>query len=827
MSQANSTLASGMSVCAAVAVVLTCAQPADAQTETPEAGKLEEVLVTARRKEESTQDVPISLTAFSSERIEEQGITSTQSLQASVPSLVVGANGQGSREVESPTIRGQGATFQASPGVALYFAEVPLVSSLTLSQQGGPGNYLDLASLQVLKGPQGTLFGRNTTGGAILLEPKRPTDNVEGYLQAQIGNENDQELQAVINMPIIDDRLLVRLASEIVQRDGYTRDIAFNKDRDDKDYWTARLGVTWRPTDTLQNYLLVSTARSETNGTGIVGRGFNIPGLQIYQECDNAFSPPCSAYQNLIDAQNARGPRTIALSADAYQRTETFSITDTIDWDVAEGVKIRNIANYSELTSWYIYDGDGTAASQNDVNPFTGRTIPRDDVRQYSEELQLQGQAANDAMSYIVGVFYYKNEPNGVQGAGSSNICGLGFGSFCTDWPQDVSPGDQNPFNNISRYGVTNESYAAYAQGTYDLGRAMSSLEGLRLTLGYRYTWDRIDGFSISYNPDPPGWLGANLIDDPEAAVCPTSGLFTNTPLADCRTTGSLRSSAPTWVVGLDYDLSSDALLYARISKGYKAGGFNTYAVRPETVTFGPEEVEAYEVGFKSDFSLASAPTRLNVNLFQLDYSAIQRAAGDYNAGVSGAQTLSSAAATIRGVELEGTMRPIESLELGVNYSYIDAEYDSYPFRVPGPFPHQDCSGAFIPAGGVADMSCLPFQYVSPHIASAYARLELTGDVSLFVSYSWSDDQHTEAVTLEQNQPGERLESFGLVNASLEWRNVAGIPMDVTVFGTNLTDKEYRISNTDVHQLGSLLNWGTIYGEPRMYGMRVRYHWGQ
>jgi len=104
-------------------------------------------------------------------------------------------------------------------------------------------------------------------------------------------------------------------------------------------------------------------------------------------------------------------------------------------------------------------------------------------------------------------------------------------------------------------------------------------------------------------------------------------------------------------------------------------------------------------------------------------------------------------------------------------------------------------------------------------------RIGFTDDLSLFVNYSWTDEQHTEA--LEQNQPGERLEAYGLVNGTLEWKNIAGVPVDVSVFGTNLADMEYRISNTDVYQVGSLLSWGTIYGEPRMYGVRARYNWGR
>ncbi|HWV13592.1 MAG TPA: TonB-dependent receptor plug domain-containing protein, partial [Sphingobium sp.] len=149
---------------------------------------LTDIVVTANRRAERNQDVPIAITALSADRLEQQGIAKEQDLQANVPSLVVGPNGQGSRESQSFTIRGQGATFQASPGVVVYMNEVPLPAGITLSQQGGPGNFVDLENLQVLSGPQGTLFGRNTTGGAVLLVPKKPTSEFGGWIKGEIGN---------------------------------------------------------------------------------------------------------------------------------------------------------------------------------------------------------------------------------------------------------------------------------------------------------------------------------------------------------------------------------------------------------------------------------------------------------------------------------------------------------------------------------------------------------------------------------------------------------------------------------------------------------------
>jgi iron complex outermembrane recepter protein len=215
-------------LCSTVIAGMAAFGTAQAQTPAPAApagpATVSEVIVTAQRREERLQDVPIAITAFTAERLQQQNINQSQDLQATVPSLVVGANGQGSRDSQTFTLRGQGATFQASPGVVVYMSEVPLPAPITLSQQGGPGNYVDLENLQVLAGPQGTLFGRNTTGGAILLVPRKPQNEFGGYIQAGLGNYDAQELEAVLNVPIIEGKLLMRVVGAYRDREGYTHD---------------------------------------------------------------------------------------------------------------------------------------------------------------------------------------------------------------------------------------------------------------------------------------------------------------------------------------------------------------------------------------------------------------------------------------------------------------------------------------------------------------------------------------------------------------------------------------------------------------------------
>jgi len=812
------------------------AQAAPVPAPPPAGAQLEEVVVTAQRREERNQDVPIAITAFTAERLSKQGVTKEQDLQASVPSLVVGPNGQGSRESQSFTLRGQGATFQASPGVVVYLNEVPLPAPLTLSQQGGPGNFVDLENVQILAGPQGTLFGRNTTGGAVLLVPHKPTNDYSGYIEGRAGNYNARYVEGAINLPLAPDKLLVRATAAYNDRDGYTRDVVWNKDRDNTHWWSGRLGVLARPTDQFENYLLVYGSWSKNNGTGLIHKGFNIPALQGLNFCYNGPTIPgaivsCDVYRAADAQADALGPRQTAFSVDTFQRTKTYGIINTTSYDLTDQLTLRNIVSFHEFVSRYRYDGDATVLQQHEVDPgvlpapgqarlpgdntpliylnASGfKELPRDALQEITEELQLQGKMLDNKLTFVVGGFYYDQKPDNVQGSSAVVYCPAAFTGFCP--------------TSTSQSGVENESKAVYAQGTLDMGAFLPSLDGLRVTAGYRYTWDTIDGFSFQFSPDrnnPANVVCGATNQSVPAALGPTGCLFT----------GHLESSAPTWTFGLDYKVTSDVLLYGKVSRGYKSGGFNPYAVFTNTRTFRPETVTSYEAGFKSDWRLGEVPARLNASVYSLDYKDIQRATGDFNpvTFAGGARTV-NADARIRGIELEGSIRPIRALEIGGNYSYTDAKYKKYLFTTNT--GQQDCFGA-VPPGGTANMACLPMQYVAPSIWSIHASLDIpipedVGGLSLFANYSHTAAQHTEATQLESVQPGERLASFGLLNMSLDWTNIYRSGVDIGLFATNLTNETYRISNTDVFQTGGLLYWSTIYGEPRMYGVKVRYRFG-
>jgi iron complex outermembrane receptor protein len=783
---------------------------------------IQEVVVRARRVEELSQDVPIVITTISAETLRDRNISDPNDLIAIAPSLVIGQNGEGIRDAPSFTLRGQSTTFEGSPGVVIYLNEVPLATPVTLSNQGAPGNFLDLSSIEVLSGPQGTLFGRNTTGGAVLLSPNKPMDNFQGYLEAGYGNYDDREIEGVFNVPLIKDVLKARLAFETKDRNGYTHDVLWNVDRDDTHWDTARLGIEWTPNDTLDNYTMVYGTDSHNHGPGSINIALNVgtpttPSSLIGQNayywgltgglvgCNpktGASDPPSCVnatayYQGLASQAASLGPRSNALSLNEFDYQRTWGATNTTRVALNDTTALRNIFSYAKFKDGYSLDGDGTPAYQYDtgVNGYSSEH-PRDNFHNYTEELQLQGSLLDSALSYTVGAFYFTQGTDGPQSAQAVEYCfySLTIANQCgTGFVQS------NTFSESTR------SSAVYAQASYSLGHSIAALQGLTLTLGFRETWDSVSG-SSQYSDG-----------------------FTSTSFAD-----SVSTSAPSWTAGLDYKVTDKVLTYAKVSHGYKAGGYNTFAVYPDTQIFGPEYDTTVELGVKSQGRVGHIPVLFNLSGYRTDYSNIQRAAIDYNPSDfdEGAQVINSASAIIQGIEVQLDARLTRDLEFGLNYSYTDAYYTKFPYTPHEPFldaaGYVDCHGKPWTVGATLDLSCRPLQYISPHILGTHLKYTLplaasVGNISALVNFSYQDAQHTEALFGSQ-QPHELLPPFALLGASIAWQNIYSSGFDVNLYVTNATDKLYRTSNTDVYQ--SLGVDSTLYGEPRMYGIKVRYHWG-
>jgi iron complex outermembrane recepter protein len=810
------------------------AAPAHAQTEPQSSNAigLNDIIVTAQRREERSQDVPIVISAFSTERLRELNVTEPQDLYGTVPSLVVGTQGQASRDVQTYSIRGQSTGFLALPSVATYLNEVPLVASISLSLQGGPGLFVDLENVQVLSGPQGTLFGRNTTGGAVLVTAKRPnTQRVEGFVEGSYGNYDLVNIQGAVNVPLIEDKLAVRVAGAYYDRDGYTRDLVWDKDRDDQHWYTGRVSILATPTDRLTNNLMVYGSKSRNNGPGYINRGFR-PGAPATGGCA---TPACIAiYNRQTEISRQIGIRRIRNDADSYSNIDAWGAINTTDLELSDTLTLRNIVSYQNLKSDYGGDIDGTPLQAYQISqsadfptfPVAGLTDefgipvagynnevkltgPRDHLEQFSEELQLQGNALDNRLTYTVGGFYINAKPASLWESSAAQFC------------SPVNTG--NPVTcagTRTLSGVTNKSKALYGQATLDLGAFSPALDSLRLTGGYRYTWDTVKGFSANWTPLANGRVRC-AVDN----TTPATG-------DECRYDATLKTKAPTWTAGIDYKPVRDVMLYGKITRGYKAGGFNSVAVNPQFRTFDPERLTSYEAGFKSDWRVGSVPGRLNVTYFYSDYDSIQRPGGDFNltTGAGGAKIL-SATATIQGVEVEASFRPFEGLEIGGTFSHTDAEYKDFQYTSLGQDRTCGPNGTFplAPFGTTVDASCMPFQYVTPYIYNIHANAKIPvgenmGELSYFISYSHVSEQPTAPASDPSYEFGSTLEPYGLLNMSLDWRNIAESGFDASLFVTNATNKVYRVSN--LNSFNNLGVWASLYGEPRMYGLKLRYSFG-
>jgi iron complex outermembrane recepter protein len=845
-----------------------------------------DIVVTANRREEAIQSVPVAISALSNETLREQNIASPTDLLGRVPSLNVASNGT-QRDAETITIRGQGQSYLAPVGVVNYFAEVPLIQGSIIANQGGPGTFFDLESLQVLRGPQGTLFGKNTTGGALLLGPRKPVDSFGGYVQAQLGNYNDREFEAVLNVPIVADKLLLRLAGKKVDRDGYTKDVGpaglvttlpfqdftqpppffigrapdqvlpganintgvnglpgpgdtgpgyRGKDYDDRHYWTVRAGLTFRPVDGVENYLVGYYTKAHNNGSGQVLTSINRTGNTLFNLVANSYgngsgtgipfdATDSTIAEGVLADQQARGPRRVVLNNDQFYRLSNWAVTDILTVDLSDTLTFRNVFGYQRMKQSYSWDLDGSflpvlaqvpaTVQQGDLDRFgniygaqAGDVARVTNVSLLTEEPQLQGRFLDNRFNVVVGAFYSKQKPEGLQATGSYNGAANGRGFFA----------------------ITTRSKAVYAQGTLDFGAFTPDLDSLKLTAGIRRTSDRYSGSRIS--PD--------YVALPEGAASETT-------------------RATTWTLGLDYEVVNNVLLFGKITKGYKAGGFNYAAVQQAGLTFAPEYVKSYEIGAKTDFTLGAVPVRANISAYNLDYDGIQRTFSENVAngcpdaanpfcnttGIDqGARTFNAGTARVRGVELELTARPTKELTLFGSYSYTKAKYKSYFLDVPSDpvsGPQQgvkdSCDGLVpIPQGVDApltrvDLACTPFPFTPENQFSINARYELEMDQSVGTlvftgGYTHSDRSWTAPASTVAQEPNGYVDAYDVFNASIDWNGIMGSTLDARVFVTNLTNETYRISNSngDSNNLGYSTS---IYSEPRMYGVSLRYRFGE
>ena len=668
-------------------VIAQTAQPENkADAEAASGQGLVEIIVTAQRRAETLERTPVAISAVSADALEQQQIVTQQDLQIAVPGLTVKA-GQYDNQLNY-SLRGQtvDAFTSSRPSVLPYFNEV---------QVGGTASsaLYDLASVQVLKGPQGTLFGRNATGGAVLLTTAKPTNEFGGFLSVRAGNYNDREYTAVLNVPLIADKLLLRVAGFAQRREGYQFNLYDYSRLGDVRRDNIRISLTAKPTDNFTNDLVVDGASAGgSNTTGVLknvlpigstlpnGSSVFVPANLFYSPASTAFfanvnafglgtfqnfyprflaahpskAPPSDLANGLVafaDTQRQRGPFLVDINAPDFHRNNNLVISNASKLDLSSDTQLKNIIGYTHL-----YEND---SGEFDGSPFPidGGGSPRGrqtSETQFSDEFQLIGKGMGGKLSYVTGLFYSSEKTH----------------EFAESVEFDLLPyillADQ--FNEGQ---FKDKTYAGYGQGTYDLSDLVG-IHGLSATLGARYTSEKIDFLHSG-------------VDTYLTHPIPAGATFTN-PLSDT-------FNKVSWQVGLQDQINPDLLVYVVSRRGNRSGGFNFFA--PPLAGFGnqggseykPEVATDVELGLKFQGDLADMPVRLNIAAYNMWILDIQRAnyVSIFNslAGI----TVNVPKSIVSGVEIDGTIKPAPWLTVGASLNGTAARFTDNVVTVPGNVP--------------------------------------------------------------------------------------------------------------------------------------------
>ncbi|PNU06533.1 TonB-dependent receptor [Novosphingobium guangzhouense] len=832
-------------LCASTA--LGFAAPALAQSNSQPVIGANDIVVTARRAEERLQDVPISITVFNQEQLSQRNVVNANDLATYTPSL--SSNTNFGTENTTFAIRGFAQDIGTLPSVGTYFAEVvtPRGASNGLPTGDGvlPGSFFDLQNVQVLKGPQGTLFGRNTTGGAVLLVPQRPTDLLEGYVEGSIGNYDMRRVQAAINLPL-SDTFKVRLSGDRMVRDGYLKNQSGIGPRDfnDVDYTSLRLSVVADLTPDLENYLVASYIHSDTHGpiTKLVAvdPSEGLGGLFAGQMTQQG-----TGFYNVINPL-----------ATSYSKITQWQVINTTTWRASDQLTVKNIASYAEYKQDMNAPEFGVMATI-DFNALTGGQLPigtynlpftqispppglkTADQYTFTDEIQLQGKSSDGKLNWQIGGYAEISRPLGTAGSQSPFLASctdqgaqfqcndpIGFLSYLGALSAGADPATLPPIHVGSvNYTVGRtyfQDFGVYAQATYAL------TERLKLTGGIRYTWDKQRNTSLRQTYTlayPPGYGPFPSLPGSPNPRC-TDPTSTD---AGCVVTLRQSSDKPTWLIDLDYNFTPDAMAYAKYARGYRAATIAPNVSAPLNLV-DAERVDSYEVGFKSSFH-GAIPATFNLAAFYNDFQNQQLQVG-FNA-VQGSGQASTAApvnagkSEIYGLEAEASITPFTGLSLSGSYTYLHTEIKSVPESL---LTYTDPNFTL----------AAPFEVGDPEVLSPKHKFTISGRytlplddsigrISFGADYTYRTKMLVNYIDRENPNPAiaafSTLPSLGLLNLNFGWERIAGSPVDLTLFATNVTKEKYY---TYAAGLGSEeVGFETAsVGEPRMYGMRLKVNFG-
>lgn len=784
------------------------AQAAQAEVAT-EATSTEDIVVTAQRREEKLSRVPVAVVAFNAETLRSKNITSEQDIGTLVPGLQV-KNGQNSNQL-SFSMRGQTLDpfSGTSPAVLTYLNEAPYIPGNTATA------FFDLGSVQVLKGPQGTLFGRNATGGAVLYSTPMPGDEFSGYVILRGASRNYGQMQAAVDLPIVPGKLAVRLAFDATRGDGYITNLNTNNTLGDKNSRSGRATILFTPTESIKNVTVVQYDNVKgTEGAGGIWTYNSSPtcaktvagcaGVSVADQAASQFTSdgttrtPNTTGQvltntlDLLYGNNSGpvapgffpggvegytkfvhdNPYKVWLQYDLPHRAENFFVSNTTEIEIGSDMKLKNIFSFMKgkaVTPGNLAGGPFGALWLFKLSGVNATGTPGGEIfysENISNELQLQGTTADGRLDYTAGVFYSHQKRDEEIPINIGND--LSFGPVA-----DIAYDYRN----------RESSKAVFAQVSYKL------TDKLTLTAGGRYTWVTV---GIRQN-------AGNVF-----------GIDPNSPGAD----QEAKLSAPAWNASIQYQIDSNNMVYASQRGSFRSGNLNgTVAPFTDPLTGKPanlfrnEYVHDFELGYKFNGRIGSAPAQFNIAAYEVIVKNGQHALYAVVGGNPAGFTVNVPEAKVKGVEVDAAIGLTDWLDFGFNVAYTDAKYTKT--TVPIPFVGSLPVDSYPDSPKWAGSANVTVKFPVP---SNIGKVDLRGDFYGQTHTFFSSTNGT-------STPGTRLEGYSTIGMRLSWKEIMESQVSAALYVRNLGKKKYYIAG---YALGASSGLNTAYpGEPRTIGAEL------
>ncbi|TAD72920.1 MAG: TonB-dependent receptor [Sphingomonadales bacterium] len=650
------------------------------------------IIVTATRRAQDVQDIPLAVTAIAPQQLEAQRVVNIQQIAALAPSFTASQAQLASGSVVL-RVRGIGTTsnnigFESAVGIFIDGA-----------YQSRPGvalsEFVDVERVEVLRGPQGTLFGRNTSAGALNITNVRPdVTEFSGFVNAEYGNFDEVSLQGAINVPIVQDTVALRLTGAFRQRDGFLTvvDRAGRPvgDTNDVDQWLVRGQIGWDTDSGMRGRIIADYSKSQSSCCGaielyqsplVTGRAYAAVGLGLNGGNGQPLVSTSERNQNAFE--QALDNRIVSANFAPQADIDNYGVTGEFEFPISDNADLIFIGSYRKYQSFERYDSDFTGL---DIFNVPALNL---DIDTWTAELRLQGEAVEGKLNYMVGGFYSDERID--QSVSFSlgqdygeNVGALLFvptGGALGPNPLTLFSGrDPAGTSNTNRFQQDAKSYAIFTHNSFEI------TDGLELTLGARYSWeDKSGGFTQTAinNQVCPATLGA--LGAIPAALRPTFiglGCFGFTAPANLPQAAALplvrtfqsnfEDEELIYTVKLGYELSPFVSSYASFTHGYKAGGINldtTAAVGGADPTFLSEEVDAYELGVKA--RTPNGALTVNVAAFYEEFTNFQVLEFTGTAFA----TFNVPVAETRGVEIESVLRPNDELTFNLAATFLEASY--------------------------------------------------------------------------------------------------------------------------------------------------------